>query len=77
MEAQLPIALILMHVELPEDLGCVQEVGVVDDSRDVLVAILWMGRGRGRVRGTGKGKGETYLLTFHANSGRFRMSATQ
>jgi hypothetical protein len=47
MEAQLPVALILMHVELPEDLGCVQEVGVVDDSRDVLVATLWIGEGEG------------------------------
>ena len=58
---------LLVHIELPEDLRCVQQMLVLKDPVTVsIVLIPWYSHGPA-----------TYFFPFHANRGRFRINAIQ
>jgi len=68
-EAELDEALLLVHVELAEDLGGVEQVLVLDDSG-----------GRGQQCNKSSALAlliPTHFLAFHATNGRFSSSGSQ
>lgn len=57
---------LLVHIKLPENLGRVQEMGVVEDPRSLSA-----------MRPLPKDSPSTYFLTFHPRRGRLRINGSQ
>ena len=79
METELDEGLLLVHVELPEDLGRVEQVLVLEDPAQVLLVYMFARRFKAASANALESfaENETYFFAFQATRGRLRISGTQ